>query len=101
MSRPRRVGRVAVITGALVINPFPVTPAIASVTDCQAENATISQGVVESNHAGFTGTGFVNYDNLAGSYVEWTVDAGRPPARSAHPGAISALSRRAVRRAGQ
>ncbi|GAA2409121.1 hypothetical protein GCM10010404_78830 [Nonomuraea africana] len=44
-------------------------------TDHQAENATISQGVVESNHAGFTGTGFVNYDNLAGSSVEFAVMA--------------------------
>jgi chitinase len=44
-------------------------------TDYQAENATISQGVVESNHAGYTGTGFVNYDNITGSYVQWTVTA--------------------------
>jgi glucose/arabinose dehydrogenase len=44
-------------------------------TDYQAESATISQGVVESNHAGHTGTGFVNYDNVAGSYVEFTVQA--------------------------
>ncbi|MFI6740516.1 glycosyl hydrolase family 28 protein [Nonomuraea sp. NPDC050451] len=41
----------------------------------EAENATISQGAVESNHAGFSGTGFVNYDNVAGSYVEFTVNA--------------------------
>jgi alpha-L-fucosidase len=41
----------------------------------EAENATISQGVVESNHAGFSGTGFVNYDNLTGSYVEFNVNA--------------------------
>ncbi|MBP2472031.1 glucose/arabinose dehydrogenase [Crossiella equi] len=41
----------------------------------EAENAFISQGVVESNHAGFSGTGFVNNDNVAGSYVEWTVNA--------------------------
>ncbi|MGW0201743.1 glycosyl hydrolase family 28 protein [Nonomuraea sp. NPDC003201] len=41
----------------------------------EAENATISQGVVESNHAGFSGTGFVNYDNVAGSYVEFAVNA--------------------------
>ncbi|MFI6532285.1 carbohydrate-binding protein [Nonomuraea sp. NPDC050547] len=43
-------------------------------TDHQAEDAVISQGAVESNHAGFTGTGFVNYDNLVGSYVEFTVN---------------------------
>ncbi|KAB2352641.1 glycosyl hydrolase family 28 protein [Actinomadura rudentiformis] len=41
----------------------------------EAENATISQGVVESNHAGFTGSGFVNYTNVTGSYVEFTVNA--------------------------
>ncbi|GLZ29341.1 alpha-L-fucosidase [Lentzea sp. NBRC 105346] len=41
----------------------------------EAENATISQGLVESNHTGYTGTGFVNYDNLTGSYVEFTVNA--------------------------
>jgi alpha-L-fucosidase len=41
----------------------------------EAENATISAGVVESNHTGFSGTGFVNYTNAAGSYLEWTVNA--------------------------
>ncbi|MEZ0072442.1 glycosyl hydrolase family 28 protein [Planotetraspora sp. GP83] len=44
-------------------------------TRYEAENATISQGVVESNWAGFSGTGFVNLDNVAGSYVEWTANA--------------------------
>ncbi|MBB5868151.1 hypothetical protein F4553_001530 [Allocatelliglobosispora scoriae] len=39
----------------------------------QAENATISQGLVESNWAGYTGTGFVNVDNAVGSYVQWSV----------------------------
>jgi alpha-galactosidase len=41
----------------------------------EAENAVISQGVVESNHLNFSGTGFVNGDNVAGSYVEFTVNA--------------------------
>ncbi|MET9341097.1 glycoside hydrolase family 88 protein [Nonomuraea sp. NPDC003804] len=41
----------------------------------EAEAATISQGVVESNHAGFTGSGFVNYHNVAGSSVEFAVEA--------------------------
>ncbi|MFS8095537.1 PQQ-dependent sugar dehydrogenase [Lentzea alba] len=41
----------------------------------EAENASIGQGVVESNHAGFSGTGFVNYNNVAGSYVEYTINA--------------------------
>ena len=41
----------------------------------EAEDASITAGVVESNHAGFTGRGFVNYDNAVGSAVEWTVNA--------------------------
>ncbi|WP_020525365.1 discoidin domain-containing protein [Catelliglobosispora koreensis] len=41
--------------------------------EVQAETCTVSQGVVESNHAGFTGTGFVNGDNVIGSYVECVV----------------------------
>ncbi|HUR08940.1 MAG TPA: CBM35 domain-containing protein [Nonomuraea sp.] len=44
-------------------------------TRLEAENATISQGVVESDHAGFSGTGFVNTDNAAGCYVQWTHNA--------------------------
>ncbi|WP_328647201.1 carbohydrate-binding protein [Amycolatopsis sp. NBC_00348] len=48
----------------------PGTPA-----DYQAEDATITSGVAESNHAGFTGSGFVNYDNATGSAVEFSVDA--------------------------
>ena len=41
----------------------------------EAERATISQGVVESNHTGFSGSGFVNGDNVAGSYTEFSVNA--------------------------
>jgi alpha-L-fucosidase len=42
-------------------------------TEYQAEGCTINQGVVESNHAGFTGTGFVNGDNVAGSGIECAI----------------------------
>ncbi|OLZ66395.1 oxidoreductase [Streptomyces sp. IMTB 2501] len=44
-------------------------------TDYQAEDALISQGAVATNHTGYTGTGFVDYTNIKGSYVEFTVDA--------------------------
>ena len=44
-------------------------------TDYQAEDATISQGAVATNHTGYTGTGFVDYTNIKGSYVEFTVSA--------------------------
>ncbi|MFI7705247.1 glycosyl hydrolase family 28 protein [Nonomuraea sp. NPDC049480] len=41
----------------------------------EAENATISQGAVESNHAGYSGTGFVNSANVAGASVGFAVTA--------------------------
>ncbi|MFE7170627.1 PQQ-dependent sugar dehydrogenase [Streptomyces sp. NPDC057616] len=44
-------------------------------TDYQAESARISQGTVATNHTGYTGTGFVDYTNVTGSYVEFTVSA--------------------------
>ena len=40
----------------------------------QAESGSLSQAVVESNHSGFNGSGFVNFDNLVGSYGQWTVN---------------------------
>jgi alpha-galactosidase len=39
----------------------------------EAEDATIFEGVVEANHAGFFGSGFVNSANQPGPYVEWSV----------------------------
>jgi hexosaminidase len=41
----------------------------------EAENATVSLGVAESNHLNYSGTGFVNYDNTPGSFVQWSVTA--------------------------
>src|SRR6266545_3015431 len=61
---------VLVATGSLL-----ATPSSAAAVRYEAESATISQGVVESNHAGFSGTGFVNYDNVVGSFVQWSVTA--------------------------
>ncbi|MEU0934195.1 PQQ-dependent sugar dehydrogenase [Embleya sp. NPDC005971] len=46
----------------------------------EAEAAQVVKGKVESNHAGHTGTGFVNFDAVAGAYVEFTVEAGQPGA---------------------
>lgn len=40
----------------------------------QAEDATIYHAVVDNIHAGYTGTGFVDYTNETGSYVQWTVN---------------------------
>ncbi|WP_202868717.1 PQQ-dependent sugar dehydrogenase [Kribbella antibiotica] len=72
MFRRSLIAGASALATALALLAAPPT-ATAAPTDYQAEDATISQGVVESNHAGFTGSGFVNYDNLVGSYVEWTI----------------------------
>jgi glucose/arabinose dehydrogenase len=42
-------------------------------TTLQAEDATLSNATVATNHTGFTGTGFVDYANQAGGYVQFTV----------------------------
>jgi alpha-L-fucosidase len=42
----------------------------------EAEDGAYSTGsTVDSNHPGFSGSGFVNTANEAGAYVEWTVPA--------------------------
>ncbi|MEV0794350.1 PQQ-dependent sugar dehydrogenase [Kribbella sp. NPDC050459] len=74
------VTALAVATLGLSSPPSATATVTATATDYQAEDAAVSQGVVESNHSGYTGTGFVNYDNVVGSYVEWTVTAPAGPA---------------------
>jgi glucose/arabinose dehydrogenase len=67
---------IGLAAGAVVAAVLPLTlPAHAAATRYEAENATISQGTVASNHTGFSGSGFVDYTNITGSYVEWTVSA--------------------------
>ena len=70
-----RVKVAVVAVGALGALAMSVLPAHAAPIRYEAENATISQGAVAANHTGFSGTGFVDYTNVSGSFVEWTVDA--------------------------
>jgi len=45
-------------------------------TRYEAENAAYSAGsTVDADHAGYSGSGFVNTANAVGAYVEWTVNA--------------------------
>ncbi|MGH3734561.1 MAG: alginate lyase family protein [Micromonosporaceae bacterium] len=46
----------------------------ATATRYEAESA-VCQGTVDSDHAGFSGTGFCNTTNTVGAYLEWTVNA--------------------------
>lgn len=74
-TRTRRGVALLAVTTVIagVLSTVAAAPVAAAATRYEAEAATISKGVVEANHAGFTGTGFVNYDNVNGSAVEFTV----------------------------
>src|SRR5436305_1946971 len=55
------------------VDYLDVIPQPAPATRYEAENAAIFDGTVATNHTGFSGTGFVDYTNEVGSYVQWTV----------------------------
>ncbi len=61
----------ATVAGLQLVVSWPASAA----TRYEAENASISQGAVEANHTGYSGTGFVNGDNVAGSYTQFTFNA--------------------------
>src|SRR5256714_15000128 len=76
-ARPR-VLRLVAAAAAVIVVPLGVVAlgmgsASAAATVYEAESATLSQAVVATNHPGFTGTGFADYNNVTGSYVEFTV----------------------------
>src|SRR5438067_4256888 len=76
-ARPR-VWRWIAAAAAVSVVPLGVIvagmgSASAATSVFEAENATLSQAVVATNHPGFTGTGFADYNAVAGSYVEFTV----------------------------
>ena len=60
-------------TPTATVAPTP-TPTIPVNGAYQAEDAYIYRGKVDNIHSGYTGTGFVDYINETGSYVEWTVN---------------------------
>jgi Glycosyl hydrolases family 28/Carbohydrate binding module (family 6)/Carbohydrate binding module (family 35) len=64
---------VATTAGGLPNFDYVDTAAQQVVVDYQAEGCTIGQSVVESVHAGFTGTGYVNTDNAVGPFIDCAV----------------------------
>jgi beta-galactosidase len=46
-----------------------------AMTIYEAENATLSGAGVASNQSGYSGTGYADYQNASGDYVEWTINA--------------------------
>ncbi|XVS61377.1 PQQ-dependent sugar dehydrogenase [Actinosynnema sp. CA-299493] len=79
---PRRRFAVAAVTAATALCLLTASGAAQGLADHQSEAATISRGAVETEHAGFTGTGYVDYDNAFGGYVEYAVSAARTGAHA-------------------
>ncbi|MFJ1845079.1 PQQ-dependent sugar dehydrogenase [Streptomyces sp. NPDC088146] len=72
--RSRSAALAVVLLCTALVQAVPQS-ASAAATRYEAESATIVKGAAESNHSGYSGTGFVNGDNVTGSYVEFTVTA--------------------------
>lgn len=70
-----RSRRALLVAGMIAATLLPALPAHAAPVRYEAESAAITRGAVESDHPGCTGTGFVNYDNVVGSFVEWSIPA--------------------------
>ena len=54
-------------------NTVSATTQASTATTYEAENATIVGAVFANNQPGYTGTGFVDYLNPSGDYIEWTI----------------------------
>ncbi|MFI5747727.1 glycosyl hydrolase family 8 [Streptomyces sp. NPDC051644] len=69
------IGGTVLAAAGLLLPLLAAPPAAAAATLYEAEGATLSQAALATNHAGYSGTGFVDYTNVAGSSVEFTVNA--------------------------
>jgi hypothetical protein len=83
-----RLTALSLLLGSACAPPEPgadeesVLAASAPGTTYEAENATVVGAKILNTSAGFTGTGYVDYQNASGDYVEWTVNA---TAAASHP----------------
>ncbi|MFF3538251.1 glycosyl hydrolase family 8 [Streptomyces sp. NPDC002466] len=80
---PRRSAAVLTGIGCLLLPLLAVPSAEAmttppsttsTATRYEAEDARLTRAAVATNHTGYSGTGFVDYTNVTGSSVEFTVD---------------------------
>jgi hypothetical protein len=60
---------------SLTVRPATTNPPPPTSNVYQAESATRSGAVVSTANAGYTGSGFVDYVNSSGDFIEWTVNA--------------------------
>ncbi|WP_020658144.1 PQQ-dependent sugar dehydrogenase [Amycolatopsis benzoatilytica] len=64
-------GTAATALGCALIAPVA---AHAAAADYESEDTTLSQAKIATNHPGYSGKGFVDFDNLAGSYADYSVN---------------------------
>jgi len=78
-SRVLLVAAALIAPAAVVPAAHAASPAAATTvtTTYEAEAATVHGGAIASNHAGYTGSGFVDYGTAAGGYVQFSVNAAR------------------------
>ncbi|MDG6107630.1 carbohydrate-binding protein [Dactylosporangium aurantiacum] len=76
-SRRQRIALLSACTAATVgAGVAVVTTAFAAATRYEAENAPATcDGAIESNHTGYSGTGFCNANNAVGAAAQFTVTA--------------------------
>src|SRR5688572_19337221 len=73
-----RMRRTSVLMATLLAVWFvpPLAPAAAAPTRYETESSpAVCEGTIDSNWAGFSGTGFCNTTNAIGAGVSWTVNA--------------------------
>jgi uncharacterized protein YjdB len=58
-----------IATAVITVSPVIVGPQV-----LQAENATYSGAVVATNQTGYNGSGFIDFTNNTGDYLQWTVN---------------------------
>ncbi len=64
-------------------SPSPPPPAVQRTVRYEAENAAGSRARFANDHRNYSGSGFMDYENTTGSYLQWTVqgDAGQATLR--------------------
>lgn len=70
-SRRRLIFRICMLIVLLLVGGMRLTAQ--EIKTYQAENAEMYKAEVENEHAGFTGSGYVNFENEPGGYLEFAV----------------------------
>lgn len=70
-----KMRRCNIVLGTLiVVYCFLQSPILNAQTILEAEDAFFSSGTVDTEHAGYTGSGFVNTDNSFDETIEWFIN---------------------------